>query len=68
MTDHIEPPRDRKKEKNIKHSGNVSLDEIYNVCFSSITDTITPFLSSSPSLPSSHLVRSLPIRLHYHPT
>jgi large subunit ribosomal protein L12e len=26
-----EPPRDRKKEKNIKHSGNVSLDEIYNI-------------------------------------
>jgi large subunit ribosomal protein L12e len=26
-----EPPRDRKKEKNIKHSGNVSLDEIFNV-------------------------------------
>ena len=26
-----EPPRDRKKEKNIVHSGNVSLDEIYNV-------------------------------------
>ncbi|EIW65741.1 60S ribosomal protein L12 [Tremella mesenterica] len=26
-----EPPRDRKKEKNIKHTGNVSLDEIYNV-------------------------------------
>jgi large subunit ribosomal protein L12e len=26
-----EPPRDRKKEKNIIHSGNVSLDDIYNV-------------------------------------
>ncbi|KAL4078320.1 ribosomal protein L11 [Scleroderma yunnanense] len=26
-----EPPRDRKKEKNIKHSGNVSLDEIIDV-------------------------------------
>ncbi|KAL7419913.1 60S ribosomal protein L12 [Cryptotrichosporon argae] len=26
-----EPPRDRKKEKNIKHSGNVALDEIYNI-------------------------------------
>ncbi len=26
-----EPPRDRKKEKNIKHTGNVSLDEIINV-------------------------------------
>ncbi|CAD6565555.1 MAG: 60S ribosomal protein L15 [Tremellales sp. Tagirdzhanova-0007] len=26
-----EPPRDRKKEKNIKHTGNVSLDEIYNI-------------------------------------
>lgn len=26
-----EPVRDRKKEKNIQHTGNVSLDEIYNV-------------------------------------
>ena len=26
-----EPVRDRKKEKNIQHSGNVSLDEIYDV-------------------------------------
>ncbi len=26
-----EPPRDRKKEKNIAHSGNIPLDEIYNV-------------------------------------
>ncbi|KAG9316691.1 ribosomal protein L11 [Chiua virens] len=26
-----EPPRDRKKEKNIKHSGNVSLDEIFDI-------------------------------------
>ena len=25
-----EPPRDRKKVKNIKHSGNVSLDDIIN--------------------------------------
>jgi large subunit ribosomal protein L12e len=30
----VEPPRDRKKEKNIKHTGNISLDEIYNVCLS----------------------------------
>ncbi len=27
----IEPPRDRKKEKNIKHSGNIALDEIYEI-------------------------------------
>ena len=27
----IEPPRDRKKEKNIKHSGNVTLDEIVDI-------------------------------------
>ena len=27
----VEPPRDRKKEKNIKHSGNVSLDEIFDI-------------------------------------
>jgi len=26
-----EPPRDRKKEKNIKHSGNVALDEIIEI-------------------------------------
>lgn len=26
-----EPPRDRKKEKNIKHSGNISLDEIFDI-------------------------------------
>lgn len=27
----IEPPRDRKKEKNIKHSGNIPLDEIFEI-------------------------------------
>ncbi|KAI8899893.1 ribosomal protein L11 [Globomyces pollinis-pini] len=26
-----EPPRDRKKEKNIKHSGNLSLDQVYEI-------------------------------------
>ncbi|KAA8898483.1 hypothetical protein TRICI_006545 [Trichomonascus ciferrii] len=26
-----EPPRDKKKEKNIKHNGNIPLDEIYNI-------------------------------------
>jgi large subunit ribosomal protein L12e len=26
-----EPPRDRKKEKNIKHSGNVTMDEIVEI-------------------------------------
>ncbi|KAG5518176.1 hypothetical protein PMAC_003362 [Pneumocystis sp. 'macacae'] len=26
-----EPPRDRKKEKNIKHSGNLTLDDIINI-------------------------------------
>jgi large subunit ribosomal protein L12e len=26
-----EPPRDRKKEKNIKHSGNIVLDEIVDI-------------------------------------
>jgi large subunit ribosomal protein L12e len=31
-TSHLtEPPRDRKKEKNIKHSGNIALDEIYEI-------------------------------------
>jgi large subunit ribosomal protein L12e len=28
---HSEPPRDRKKEKNIKHSGNIELDEIFAI-------------------------------------
>ena len=27
----LEPPRDRKKEKNIKHSGNIALDEIWEI-------------------------------------
>ena len=31
MTAHPEPPRDRKKEKNIKHSGNIPLDEIFDI-------------------------------------
>jgi large subunit ribosomal protein L12e len=26
-----EPPRDRKKEKNIKHSGNLTLDQIIDI-------------------------------------
>jgi len=26
-----EPPRDRKKEKNIKHSGNITYDDVYNI-------------------------------------
>jgi large subunit ribosomal protein L12e len=26
-----EPPRDRKKEKNIRHTGNIPLDEIFNI-------------------------------------
>jgi hypothetical protein len=35
-----EPPRDRKKEKNIQHTGNVSLDEIYDV-------SASPFVTAS---------------------
>jgi large subunit ribosomal protein L12e len=27
----LEPPRDRKKEKNIKHTGNIPLDEIIDI-------------------------------------
>lgn len=27
----IEPPRDRKKEKNIKHSGNITFDEVIDI-------------------------------------
>ena len=26
-----EPPRDRKKDKNVKHSGNIPLEEMYNI-------------------------------------
>ena len=26
-----EPPRDRKKEKNIKHNGNITLDEVFDI-------------------------------------
>jgi large subunit ribosomal protein L12e len=31
LSAYAEPPRDRKKEKNIKHSGNIALDEIYEI-------------------------------------
>lgn len=31
LTSLTEPPRDRKKEKNIKHSGNITLDEIVEI-------------------------------------
>lgn len=31
MNHSAEPPRDRKKEKNIKHSGNISLDEVFEI-------------------------------------
>ena len=27
----LEPPRDRKKEKNIKHTGNITLDEVFDI-------------------------------------
>jgi hypothetical protein len=30
-TNSPEPPRDRKKEKNIQHTGNIPLDQIYDV-------------------------------------
>jgi hypothetical protein len=32
ITNITEPPRDRKKEKNIQHTGNIPLDQIYDVC------------------------------------
>ena len=39
-----EPPRDRKKEKNIKHSGNIPLDEIIEIArtmkFKSLSKTL----------------------------
>ena len=39
-----EPPRDRKKEKNIKHSGNIPMDEIIEIArtmrFKSLSKTL----------------------------
>ena len=31
VTSCSEPPRDRKKEKNIKHSGNITFDEVLDI-------------------------------------
>ncbi|EJF65097.1 60S ribosomal protein L12 [Dichomitus squalens] len=31
LHNHVEPPRDRKKEKNIKHSGNITFDEVLDI-------------------------------------
>jgi large subunit ribosomal protein L12e len=44
-----EPPRDRKKEKNIIHSGNVALDEIYNVSRRQLSFPGLCLLSRSPA-------------------
>ncbi|KAF8160949.1 ribosomal protein L11 [Crassisporium funariophilum] len=40
-----EPPRDRKKEKNIKHSGNVTLDEIVDIARTMHTKSLAKELS-----------------------
>lgn len=40
-----EPPRDRKKEKNIKHSGNIPLDEIFDIARTMKTKSLAKELS-----------------------
>ncbi|KAK2467822.1 hypothetical protein APHAL10511_000117 [Amanita phalloides] len=40
-----EPPRDRKKEKNIKHTGNIPLDEIVNIARTMKTKSLAKELS-----------------------
>jgi hypothetical protein len=40
-----EPPRDRKKEKNVRHSGNMTLDEIWDIAYVS---AIPFFPSTNP--------------------
>lgn len=53
-----EPPRDRKKEKNIKHSGNLSLDEIIEIarvmrvrsCAKELTGTVKEILGTCVSV------------------
>ena len=42
---HPEPPRDRKKEKNIKHSGNIPLDEIFDIARTMKTKSLAKELS-----------------------
>jgi hypothetical protein len=57
-----EPPRDRKKEKNIQHTGNVPLDQIYDV--SLFPSTPPPFYDMC-TRPSSHLSVSSLFILHH---
>ncbi|KTG46829.1 hypothetical protein cypCar_00001311, partial [Cyprinus carpio] len=53
-----EPPRDRKKVKNIKHSGSVTLDEIINIAHvmrprsiaRELSGTIKEILGTAPSV------------------
>lgn len=40
-----EPPRDRKKEKNIKHSGNVTFDEILDIARTMKSKSLAKHLS-----------------------
>jgi large subunit ribosomal protein L12e len=41
-----EPHRDHKKEKNIKHSGNVTLDEIINIARTMMTKSLAKTLAA----------------------
>uniref|UniRef100_A0A8C5JVC6 Large ribosomal subunit protein uL11 n=1 Tax=Jaculus jaculus TaxID=51337 RepID=A0A8C5JVC6_JACJA len=46
-----EPPRDRKKQKNIKHSGNISFNEIVNISMArELSGTIKEILGTAQSV------------------
>ncbi|KAL4824274.1 hypothetical protein H8958_017814 [Nasalis larvatus] len=45
-----EPPRDRKKQKNIKHSGNITFDEIINIAPRELSGTIKEILGTAQSV------------------
>uniref|UniRef100_A0A2K5N8A7 Large ribosomal subunit protein uL11 n=1 Tax=Cercocebus atys TaxID=9531 RepID=A0A2K5N8A7_CERAT len=47
-----EPPRDRKKQKNIKHSGNITFDEIVNIArqMRELSGTIKEILGTAQSV------------------
>uniref|UniRef100_A0A2K5BUE9 Large ribosomal subunit protein uL11 n=1 Tax=Aotus nancymaae TaxID=37293 RepID=A0A2K5BUE9_AOTNA len=47
-----EPPRDRKKQKNIKHSGNITFDEIVNIAqqMRELSVTIKEILGTAQSV------------------
>ena len=42
-----EPPRDRKKQKNIKHNGNLSFDDIISIARSMRPRSVAKYLSGT---------------------